>query len=161
MHASWRSSVNSWRHLEGRRLARERRGSSRVRLRRRVEERAGWRCEYCHAPQRVSGYRFHLEHIIPSVRGGPDALPNRALACATCNLAKGDRTVGIDSRTDAEVDLFNPRAQVWEEHFRWANDHQTIIGRTPIGRATVVTLNMNSELHREARLLWFETGWLP
>jgi hypothetical protein len=126
-----------------------------------VEKRAGRRCEYCHAPQRVSGYRFHLEHVVPAVRGGSDALRNRALACATCNLAKGDKTVGIDPRTKVEVGLFNPRTQTWEEHFRWANDRQTLVGRTPTGRATIATLDMNSDLHLEARLLWFETGWLP
>jgi HNH endonuclease len=109
----------------------------------------------------VSGYRFHLEHIVPSAQGGSDAPGNRALACATCNLAKADRTVGVDPRTRAEVGLFNPRTQAWEEHFRWAADDQTIIGRTPMGRATVVTLDMNSAVHQEARRLWFETGWLP
>jgi hypothetical protein len=127
----------------------------------RVEKRARRRCEYCHAPQRVSGYRFHVEHIDPIAEGGSDALPNRALACATCNLAKSDRTTGVDPRTNAEVPLFNPRMQTWEDHFRWGKDRQTLIGRTATGRATIAALDMNSELHREARCLWFETGWLP
>jgi hypothetical protein len=109
----------------------------------------------------VSGYRFHVEHIIPSVYGGSDTLGNRALACATCNLAKADKSNGTDPRTGVEVSLFNPRTQVWDEHFRWAKDRQTLLGRSPTGRATVVTLNMNSELYQEARRLWFETGWLP
>jgi hypothetical protein len=126
-----------------------------------VEKRARWRCEYCHAPQPVSGYRFHVEHIIPIAQGGSDGLRNRALACATCNLAKTDRTMGIDPQTKAEVSLFNPRTDVWEEHFRWANDQHTLIGRTRTGRATVAMLDMNSDLHTEARRLWFETGWLP
>jgi hypothetical protein len=142
-------------------LARRRRGPSAAGLRGRVEKRARWRCEYCHALQRVSGYRFHLEHITPRAQGGSDAPRNRALACATCNLAKADQTAGIDPRTGVEVALFNPRAQSWEEHFRWARDRQTIVGRTPTGRATVATLDMNSDLHQEARRLWFETGWLP
>ena len=51
-------------------------------------------------PQRVSGYRFHLEHVIPSVRGGSDAFRNRALACATCNLAKGDPDGYFQARTE-------------------------------------------------------------
>ena len=105
-----------------------------------VEQRAAWRCEYCHAPQRVSGYRFHLEHIIPRAQGGSDAPSNQALACATCNLAKADRTAGIDPRTEVQVALFNPRTHVWEDHFRWAKDQQTILGRTPTGRATIATL---------------------
>jgi hypothetical protein len=109
----------------------------------------------------VSGYRFHVEHVIPSAHGGSDASANRALACATCNLAKTDKTMGIDPRTGTEVGLFNPRTQVWQEHFRWAKDQQTLLGRTPTGRATVATLDMNSEVYLEARRLWFETGWLP
>jgi hypothetical protein len=126
-----------------------------------VEKRARHRCEYCRAPQRVSGYRFHLEHIVPAARGGSDAVRNRALACATCNLAKADKTAGTDPRTHAEAALFNPRTQDWDEHFRWADDRQTLVGRTPTGRATVATLAMNGELHQETRRLWFETGWLP
>jgi hypothetical protein len=72
-------------------------------LRTRAEKRARQRCEYCHAPQRVSGHRYHIEHIIPKVQGGSDGLANRALACATCNLAKLDRTMGYDPQTRAEV----------------------------------------------------------
>jgi 5-methylcytosine-specific restriction endonuclease McrA len=89
-------------------VARSRR-SSVANLRERVEKRARRRCEYCHAPQRVSGYRFHLEHIIPSAAGGSDAIRNRALACATCNLAKGEKTSGIDPRSKVEVNLNSVR----------------------------------------------------
>jgi len=142
-------------------VPRRRRELSATLLRKHVEQRAGRRCEYCHAPQRVSGHRYHIEHIIPKAHGGSDGLGNRALACATCNLAKLDRTMGVDPQTGVEVPLFNPRTQVWDEHFRWATDHQTIVGRTPSGRAAVETLDMNNELHKEARQLWFATGWLP
>lgn len=140
-------------------------------LRKQVEQRAQERCEYCHAPQNACGYRFHLEHLIPRTKGGEDALPNRALACASCNLAKADRVTGIDpitgeevplfNITGEEVPLFNPRTQVWEEHFRWADDQQTIEGLTKMGRATVATLSMNSELRKKSRGLWFEKGLLP
>lgn len=99
--------------------------------------------------------------MVPRVQGGTDGLANRALACATCNLAKVDRAVGVDLRTVAEVSLFHPRTQVWEDHFRWAKDRQTLFGRTAAGRATVAILDMNNELHQEARRFWFETGWLP
>ena len=34
------------------------------RLRRVVIERAGWRCEYCRAPQGPTGQTFHLDHIV-------------------------------------------------------------------------------------------------
>src|SRR5947209_6949856 len=62
---------------------------------------------------------------------------------------------------EAEVRLFHPRTEAWEVHFRWAEDQHTLVGRTPTGRATVATLDMNSAVHQEARRLWFATGWLP
>ena len=130
-------------------------------MRQQVETRARGRCEYCHAPQRTCGYRFHIEHIIPRAQGGSNALANRALACASCNLAKGDHVSRIDPLTRTEVGLFNPRIQVWEDHFQWADDQQTIEGQTPTGRATVAALAMNSDLPKEARELWFRVGLLP
>ena len=69
--------------------------------------------------------------------------------------------MSVDPQTNAEVTLFNPRTQRWEHHFRWAKDRETLFGRTPTGLATVAALDMNSELQKEARRLWFETGWLP
>jgi hypothetical protein len=59
------------------------------------------------------------------------------------------------------VPLYDPRRQAWQEHFRWADDRQTLLGLTPTGRATVVALDLNNDFRREARRLWFETGWLP
>jgi 5-methylcytosine-specific restriction endonuclease McrA len=142
-------------------LARRRQRLSAAELRRLVERRARKRCEYCHAPMAVCGYRFHVEHIALIAEGGSDAPENRALACASCNLAKTDKETGVDPSTGDEVPLFDPRTQPWKDHFRWANDKETLVGRTPVGRATVATLDMNSELRCEARRLWFETGWLP
>jgi hypothetical protein len=63
-------------------------------IRDQIERRAKLRCEYCHAPQAICGYQFHLEHIQPRSREGSDSLSNRALACASCNLAKGGRIRG-------------------------------------------------------------------
>jgi hypothetical protein len=130
-------------------------------LREFVEARAGGRCEYCRAPQHACGYRFHLEHIHPLVQGGSDTPDNRALACASCNLAKADKVSGIDPLRGAEEALYNPCTQAWEAHFDWMADQQTIEGRTLPGRATILTLDMNSELPRGARLLWFMVGLLP
>ena len=126
-----------------------------------VKERAQGRCEYCQAPQDVCGYHFHLEHVIPIVLGGSDAESNRALACASCNLAKADRVSSEDPLTGVGTPLFNPRAQTWEEHFRWADDQEWLEGLTAAGRATVAALDMNSDLRRAARQLWFDAGLLP
>jgi hypothetical protein len=88
-------------------------------------------------------------------------LANRALACASCNLAKADRATGVDPESGAVVALYNPRKQVWRAHFQWAEDHASLVGRTRVGRATVAALDMNNELCKQARRLWFESGWLP
>ena len=127
----------------------------------RIEERAGGRCEYCQAPQRVCGYRFHREHIIPVALGGSDDESNRALACDSCNLAKADRRSGRDPLTGEEVLLFDPRKQLWRAHFAWAEDQRTLTGLTVAGRGTITTLDMNRELRQAARAFWFQAGLLP
>jgi len=53
-----------------------------------VFDRDGCVCRYC-------GYDegpFHLDHVIPWSRGGKDTADNLVVACAACNLSKGDKT---------------------------------------------------------------------
>jgi hypothetical protein len=130
-------------------------------VRRAVERRAGERCEYCRAPQRVAGYRFHVEHVVPRSHGGVDDLSNLALSCATCNFAKGAVILALDPDSGARVPLFNPRLDRWEEHFAWAPDGNTLLGRMPVGVAMVVALNMNQPVHIAARPLWRQLGLFP
>jgi 5-methylcytosine-specific restriction endonuclease McrA len=61
-----------------------------------VTERAALQCEYCRAPQVVTGVTFHVEHITPSSRGGGASQENYALSCITCNGHKSDHITGID-----------------------------------------------------------------
>jgi len=77
------------------------------------------------------------------------------------HLAKGDRTAATDPRTGKRVRLYNPYAHVWEEHFRWSRDWKKLIGRTPIGRATVVALDMNAKLLQRARPFWRVARLIP
>jgi hypothetical protein len=110
----------------------------------RVRERAGNRCEYCQLHQDDSPLAaLHVEHVLPKIHGGPDALENLALACIDCNLRKGTNLTGIDPETEQVTELFHPRRHLWAEHFAWRGIH--IVGRTPIGRTTVRVLRMNSE----------------
>jgi 5-methylcytosine-specific restriction endonuclease McrA len=130
--------------------------------RRRVQERAARRCEYCHAPQEATGARFHIEHIHPLAAGGGDDFDNLAFSCPSCNLAKNRRTTAVDPVTKQVVPLFNPRTDVWDDHFAWAENRRTMIGKTPTGRATVVALDCNNpDLWPQARALWFDNGLLP
>ena len=39
--------------------------------------------------------------------------------------------------------MYNPRLQIWSEHFQWSDDFTQVIGKTPFGRATVEALRLN------------------
>lgn len=88
-------------------------------MRRLVLRRAGGRCEYCHLSQAGQEATFHIDHIIPVVAGGKTVAENLALACVSCSLRKGARQTTIDPATGNEAPLFNPRLDVWSEHFQW------------------------------------------
>ncbi|MGB7160036.1 MAG: HNH endonuclease signature motif containing protein [Tepidisphaeraceae bacterium] len=111
-------------------------------LQRLLEHRAGERCEYCRMHQALQGATFHVEHVIPRNQGGDDNLENLAWACPGCNLHKSDRIDARDPQTGQVIPLFNPRADQWPEHFDW--NRYEIIALTPIGRATLRTLQMNA-----------------
>jgi hypothetical protein len=107
-----------------------------------VRLRAGGICEYCRLWQEHEPFiSFQVEHIIPTKHGGSDALNNLALACYFCNTHKSSNLTGIDAKTKRIARLFNPRRQKWERHFRW--EGVVIVGKTPIGRATVAVFGMN------------------
>ncbi len=111
-------------------------------VRRLVRERARHRCEYCGLAERDVYIPHHIDHIRPKQHGGDDSPVNLALSCQGCNLKKGPNLAGIDPQTGALVALFNPREQVWAEHF--VLQGAVIKGLTPVGRATVQVLDMNS-----------------
>ena len=115
-----------------------------------VRGRAEERCEYCRLPQQAASFfTFHIEHITARQHGGGDALSNLALACPDCNAFKGPNLSSIDPESSALVPLFNPRQHSWDEHFLLKG--ATIIGKTPIGRATVRLLAMNQESQLDMR----------
>jgi hypothetical protein len=117
-------------------------------LARLVRERAGHRCEYCQLPERFSSIGFEIDHIIAEQHGGKAVASNLALACFADNHHKGPNLAGIDPKTGRKAWLFNPRRQKWSTHFRWKGP--LLIGRTPIGRATIAVLQINAP-HRVAQ----------
>lgn len=123
-----------------------------------VAERAKHRCEFCHAPEAVFNQRFPIDHIIPRVVGGSDALDNLALACDACNGHKYKKQLAVDKARKKPVRLFNPRRDKWERHFYWDSTKTQIIGRTAIGRATTNALKLNGKRQIFARALWQKTG---
>jgi len=110
----------------------------------RIEERAGFRCEYCRLPVRGQIATFPIDHPTPRSSGGPTVLANLALACPHCNGHKWAHTSAPDPASAEVVPLFNPRLDRWEEHFQWSAADPTILeGRTSRGRATLQLLQMN------------------
>lgn len=129
---------------------------------RRVRLAAQNRCGYCLSPQHLVMARLEIEHIIPLSKHGSNNESNLWLACPLCNRHKGNKTEAADPETGETAALFNPRTQVWSEHFRWSEDGIRIIGRTPTGRATVETLCLSSDPDAlEVRSYWVMAGWHP
>jgi hypothetical protein len=93
-------------------------------------------------PQQWQEAQFHFDHVVPRTAGGQTSDENIALACVGCSLKKGSRTECVDPVTLQTVKLFNPRIDLFYDHFRWTKDWR-LQGKTPIGRATVAALDLN------------------
>ena len=52
--------------------------------------------------------------------------------------------------------LFNPRSEIWSQHFRY--DGPLLVGLTPIGRATIDVLSMNDGFALAARQALIDEG---
>jgi hypothetical protein len=130
-------------------------------IRERIRARAKGRCGYCLSQEVLSGQPLEIEHISPQAHGGATVEENLWLACGQCNLHKRERIAGVDPQTGDLVRLFDPRRQVWDEHFVWAAGATLIEGITATGRATVVALQLNRPLLVSARRIWVEAGWHP
>lgn len=112
-------------------------------IRSHVRERANQRCEYCSLKADHDTLPLHIEHIIAKKHGGSSELGNLALACQQCNLHKGPNLTGLDPDTGKLVQLFNPRLDNWQVHFRYQG--AVVQGLTPVGKTTVFVLDMNEE----------------
>lgn len=133
--------------------------STRAEIQRLVEDRASGRCEYRRMHQSLQGVTFHVEHIVPSSRGGISEPNNLAWACPTRNLHKGPNLSGRDPLTRNVVRLFDPRRQSWKRHFEWRG--AVLVGRTQTGRATVTVLGVNDPQRIALRRLLRDEGDWP
>lgn len=123
-----------------------------------VRQRADDRCEYCHLPQIAVDATFHVDHVIAQqhVDSAWDEVGGLALACDRCNFHKGTNLTSIDPTTHRIVPLFDPRIELWAEHFQFVDS--IVVGLTPTGRATVRLLNMNARRRVEIRASLIELG---
>ncbi len=124
-----------------------------------VRQRAGHVCEYCRIPQALYLSHFQIDHIIAQQHGGPTTADNLALACYRCNLHKGPNIASLDSLTGQLVPLFHPRRNRWADHFEWQG--AVLVGRTPVGRATISVLAINHPDYVGVREELIEEGLFP
>ncbi|WP_058997537.1 HNH endonuclease [Leptolyngbya sp. NIES-2104] len=122
-------------------------------LRRQVENRANFRCEYCRLPAGVAFYSHEIDHVIAEKHKGETIAENLALTCWRCNRHKGSDLGSFDPQTGDFSFLFNPRTQQWSDHFRF--DQASLFGLTPEGRTTIelLQLNGNERIEERQRLL--------
>ncbi len=128
------------------------------RIRREVAERAEFVCEYCRIPQVNPAVKHHIEHLRSRKHGGTNDVENLALACVACNLHNGSDNGSYDFETNNEFTrFFNPRIDIWTEHFR-LNANAEIIPLTAEARVTVRILRFNNADRIEERFGLIEAG---
>lgn len=100
-------------------------------------------CEYCKSPADFTTEPFSIEHIIPRAKHGTNLSDNLAYSCIGCNIYKSAITEFLDVVSQESVPLFHPRTMRWDEHFIWDESLTALLGKTPIGRATIEALRLN------------------
>jgi hypothetical protein len=124
-----------------------------------VFTRAAGRCEYCLLPQDAVAYQHEPDHIIPRQHDGMTDADNLALACTRCNRYKGPNVGSFDPETGKLVPFYNPRTQVWQDHFRL--DGPVIQPLTAEGRVTVKIFRLNDADRVEERQLLINIELYP
>jgi hypothetical protein len=123
-------------------------------LRHTVADRAKQLCEYCLIAEADTFYGCEVDHIISLKHGGSSELDNLAYACAFCNRAKGSDIGSIS--TDGEFTrFFNPRTDMWAEHFRL--EGAMIQSLTSIGEVTarILLFNDSARMHEREEMIRF------
>ena len=129
-------------------------------LRREVTDRAGGCCEYCRVSVQDRAIDFAIDHVIAEKHAGPTQADNLSLSCYWCNSYKGSDLSSVDWETNQGiVPLFNPRRDIWDEHFRL--DGVRIVPQTATGRVTVFLLQLNAIERIKERRVLIELGVYP
>jgi 5-methylcytosine-specific restriction endonuclease McrA len=126
-----------------------------------VAARANYYCEYCKCLKSFVPGPFHIDHIVPSSKGGNSNLKNLAYACNGCNGHKYQKTHAADPLTGEMVELFHPRNNQWKKHFKWSNDFLLVEGLTSTGRATIEAMYLNRMELVNLRAVLSEIGKHP
>ena len=108
-----------------------------------VAERADYLCEYCLIHENDTFIGCQVDHIISLKHGGRTTAENLAYACAFCNRNKGSDIGSIIWQTGEFVRFFNPRGDLWAEHFYL--EGAMIRPNSDVGEVTVRILGFNSQ----------------
>lgn len=111
-------------------------------LRDAVELRAKGICEYCRIAIEDTYFGGEIDHIISLKHRGETESENLTLACQPCNRNKGSDLGSISEASKTLVRFFNPRTDVWNEHFR-INENAEIKALTEIGEVTALIFGFN------------------
>lgn len=128
-------------------------------LRRRVRDRAKSCCEYCLMAEEDAFFPHEPDHVIAEKHGGETTFVNLALACLDCNRFKGTDIASLDPKSRKLVPLFNPRLDLWHEHFELRNG--VIVPLSGIARATERLLKLNLPERVEVRATLTRVGCYP
>lgn len=126
------------------------------RIRQEVFKRANYHCEYCLFPEEFALHGFEIDHILSRKHGGLTIVENLALACLDCNRHKGTDIASYDDLTGNLTAFFNPRTQIWTEHFQMQKAE--IIPLTPEARVIVKILQLNEAERIEMREMLIALG---
>lgn len=128
-------------------------------LRRLVSSRAQGCCEYCLLAAEDAEFPHEIDHQVPIIHGGKSESDNLVFACVKCNRYKGTNLAAFDPLDGSMRAVFNPRLQLWRDHFAIVGD--SIIGLTPTGRATVALLKLSDDERVERRSVLIRAGKFP
>jgi HNH endonuclease len=110
-------------------------------LRQLVALRANFCCEYCQISEEASFFSFQIDHIISLKHGGKTTSINLAYSCFPCNNAKGSDVGTVLLASRDFIRLFNPRIDIWQEHF--LKENSVFYAKSQIGEATIKVLKLN------------------
>jgi HNH endonuclease len=128
-------------------------------LRRQVSTRARGQCEYCLLSEADAFFTHEVDHIVSEKHGGATTIDNLAFACFDYNRFKGSDIASIDPDTGKLVALFNPRTQIWGEHFSLSGG--LVKALTSTGAATIRLLKLNLPERVETRNALAERSRYP
>ena len=110
-------------------------------------------------PQSCTQLPHEVDHIRAQKHKGSTTLENLGWSCALCNSHKGSDVSAYVPDTDELVRLFNPRVDIWTDHFEW--EGPLLIGLTPIAQATLELLQINKDSRVSLRRMLIEAGLFP